>query len=113
MQQQQQETVTYSGPERRTRDRAMGLLLRRRQQRHVEEERRRNTRPGFDIAAELEMHLDQCNSRHAMVRLLQGWLSEARSGEPDGEYVSAVERAIEIIKREPDLETAIAVLQRQ
>ena len=112
----QQEAIYYSGPERRTRDRSLGLFLRRRQQKAVEQERRQNSRPEFDIAAALEMHLDQYKTRHAMMRLLDTWLKEARSGDEasqDAAYISAVERAIEVMKAEADVETAIAVLQRQ
>ena len=90
-------------------------LLRRRENRAVEVDRRRPS-PGFDIAGLLEMHLDQCKTRRAMIGLLDQWLSEARDrGEDsqDPDYISAVERAIEVMKKAPDVETAIVWLQRR
>ena len=110
------ETLTYSGPERRARDRSFGIQLRRREQQDVKNDRRRATRESFDIAAALEMHLDRCKTRRAMIRLLEQWRSEAQSAaehEQDPDYIDAVERAIEVLNQEPDVETAIAVLQRQ
>jgi hypothetical protein len=107
---------TYAGPERRVRDRSEGFPLRRRRQEWVEHERRRTNLGGFDIAAVLEMHLDQCKTRRAMLELLDGWLSEARGGPQetqDSNYIYAVERSIEVMKGAPDVETAIAILQRQ
>jgi hypothetical protein len=107
---------SYAGPERRSGDRSQGHPLRRRRQEWVEHERRRTTLGGFDIAAVLEMHLDQCKTRRAMLELLDGWLTEAR-GSPqeaqDPNYIDAVERSIEIMKSAPDVETAIAILQRR
>jgi hypothetical protein len=110
------ENNTYSGPERRAHDRSQGTQLRRRRQEWVENERRRTNLGGFDIAAVLEMHLDQCKTRRAMLELLDGWLTEARSSSQDTQdpsYISAVERSIEIMKNAPDVETAIAILQRR
>jgi hypothetical protein len=107
---------TYPGPERRGRDRSQGVQLRRRRQEWVQVERRRANLQGFDIAAVLEMHLDQCRTRRAMLDLLNGWLVEARNAPPEAQdpnYISAVEQSIEIMKSAPDLETAIAILQRQ
>jgi hypothetical protein len=107
---------TYSGPERRGHDRSQGIQLRRRRQDWVEHERRRTNLRGFDIAAVLEMHLDQCRTRRAMLDLLEGWLTEARNGPremQDPNYISAVERSIEVMKSAPDVETAITILQRQ
>jgi len=106
----------YAGPERRGRDRSEGLQLRRRRQEWVQVERRRANLQGFDIAAVLEMHLDQCRTRRAMLELLNGWLVEARSATPeaqDANYITAVEQSIEVMKSAPDVETAIAILQRQ
>jgi hypothetical protein len=106
---------TYAGPERRGRDRSQGIQLRRRKQEWVENERRRTNLGGFDIAAVLEMHLDQCRTRRAMLELLDGWLMEAKNApqeSQDPNYIGAVERSIEIMKNAPDLETAIAILQR-
>ena len=106
----------YSGPERRGRDRSQGLQLRRRRQEWVQNERRRSNLQGFDIAAVLEMHLDQCRTRRAMLDLLNGWLAEARNAAPDAQdpnYITAVESSIEVMKSAPDVETAIAILQRQ
>jgi hypothetical protein len=107
---------TYSGPDRRGHDRAQGSPLRRRRQEWVENERRRTNLGGFDIAAVLEMHLDQCKNRRAMLELLESWLTEARNApqeSQDPNYISAVERSIEVMKGAPDVETAIAILQRQ
>ena len=107
---------TYAGPDRRVRDRSEGFPLRRRRQESVEHERRRTNLRGFDIAAVLEMHLDQCRTRRAMLELLNGWLSEARGSPPetqDANYIEAVERSIEVMKSAPDVETAIGILQRQ
>jgi hypothetical protein len=106
----------YSGPERRAGDRSQGTPLRRRRQEWVEHERRRTNLQGFDIAAVLEMHLDQCKTRRAMLELLDGWLAEARNSpqeSQDPNYISAVERSIEVMKSAPDVETAISILQRQ
>jgi len=107
--------TTFTGNDRRARDRLRGIQLRRRQEAQVEEERRQRERNGFDIAAALELHLDEHKTRRAMLQLLEQWLAEARNeqGATDTGYVSAVERAIEAMKSSPDVETAIAVLQRQ
>ncbi|MGZ8198607.1 MAG: hypothetical protein ACXWUH_03995 [Burkholderiales bacterium] len=110
------DTEIYSGPERRARDRTLGTPLRRRLVEAVEIERRSVNTNAFDIAAALEMHLDQCTTRRAMLQLLQGWLSEARSGSKeaqDADYIGAVERSIEVMKSAPDVETGIAILQRK
>ena len=90
-------------------------LLRRRENRAVTVERRRPA-PGFDIAGILEMHLDQCKTRRAMIGLLDQWLSEARAREhenQDPDYIDAVERAIEVMKKAPDVETAVIWLQKR
>jgi hypothetical protein len=107
---------SYSGPERRAHERSQGTPLRRRRQEWVEHERRRTNLQGFDIAGVLEMHLDQCKTRRAMLDLLDGWLAEARNSpqeSQDPNYISAVERSIEVMKSAPDVETAISILQRQ
>jgi hypothetical protein len=109
------ETETYTGPERRTRDRSLGFQLRRRRQQPVENERRRDLR-GFDIAGLLEMHLDQCKTRRAMLTLLEGFLTEARNAAPetqDADYITAIERSIEVMRTAPDVETGICILQRR
>jgi hypothetical protein len=90
--------------------------LRRRENRPVEFERRRNRGSGFDIAAVLEMHLDQCKTRRSMIALLEQWLSEAQGREQENQapdYIGAVERAIEVMKKAPDVETAIVWLQQR
>jgi hypothetical protein len=90
--------------------------LRRRENRPVEFERRRNRGSGIDIAAVLEMHLDQCKTRRSMIALLEQWLSEAQARErenQDPEYIGAVERAIEVMKGAPDVETGIFSLQQR
>jgi hypothetical protein len=107
---------TYSGPERRAHDRSQGPQLRRRRQEWVQVERRRSNLAGFDIAAVLEMHLDQCKTRRAMLDLLEGWLAEARNSPQDAQdpnYIRAVEHSIEVMRTAPDVETAIAILQRR
>ena len=110
------ETETYSGEERRTRDRARGIILRRRSNQLPQgavERRRAAENNGFDIASALELHLDQCTSRRAMLTLLESWLTESSSAaEPDEGYTEAVENAIRVMKASPDVATAIAVLQR-
>lgn len=106
----------YKGPERRAHDRSQGIQLRRRRQEWVGVERRRSNLGGFDIAAVLEMHLDQCRTRRAMLELLGGWLAEARNSSQDSQdpnYIRAVEHSIEVMKSAPDVESAIAVLQRR
>lgn len=106
---------TETTEERRARDRSVGILLRRRQNRLAEiaEDRRRKTKSGFDIAAALELHLDDVTTRRGMIALLESWLSESSEGEArDEQYVQAIERAIRVIKTAPDLQTGIAVLQR-
>lgn len=89
--------------------------LRRRENRPVEFERRR--RPSnFDIGALLEMHLDQCKTRRAMIHLLEEWLAEATSRDEasqDADYTEAVQRAIEVMRAAPDVETGIVMLQRR
>jgi hypothetical protein len=108
-------TESYSGGERRTRDRSRGIVLRRRESQPVEVERRRSDANGIDIAAALELHLDTCTTRRAMIGLLESWLDEAQGGstERDDGYIGAVEHAIEVMKAAPDPLTAIAVLQRR
>ena len=105
-----------SGPERRARDRSAGIQLRRRQQQGVDKaEDRRRSRNGFDIAAALELHLDQVSNRRGMIALLESWLQEAKQSDPaqrDESYVRAVEYAIEVMSAAPDPVTGIAVLQR-
>lgn len=91
------------------------MPLRRRRNDPVAVERRRSA-GGFDIAAALELYLDECRTRRAMLELLEQWLAEGREREQDSEsvqYLSAVERAIEIMKRAPDVQTAIVMLQRR
>ena len=106
---------TYSGEERRRRDRAAGIKLRRRQNALADkaEERRLSRQQAFDIASALEMHLDQVTTRRGMIALLESWLGEAAaSAERDANYMRAVESAIEVMAAAPDPVTAIAVLQR-
>ena len=111
--------ATYTGDERRLRDRTRGIVLRRRRSepREGAEERRRTSAPnGFDIASALELHLDQCSTRRAMLGLLESWLAEAKNpdaAERDDGYRQAVEHAITVMKASPDVPTAIAVLQRR
>lgn len=107
---------SHSGPERRARDRSLGIQLRRRLKDPVETERRRPIEGTAEIAAALEMHLDQCGTRRAMLTLIETWLGEARNVPPDAQdppYARALERSIEIIRAAPDLETGIAMLQRR
>jgi hypothetical protein len=92
-----------------------GTPLRRRRNEAVTVERRRSG-GGFDIAAALELYLDHCRTRRAMLDLLDQWLQEGRQREQDSEsasYIAAVERAIETMKRAPDVQTAILMLQRR
>jgi hypothetical protein len=106
----------YSGHERRARDRSQGIRLRRRLKDPVETERRRPIEGTAEVAAALELHLDQCRTRRAMLTLIETWLGEARNAPPDAQdpvYARALERSIEVIREAPDLETGIAVLQRQ
>ena len=110
------QTQPFPGPERRLRDRSRGLLLRRRQRKEVQVERRQGGQGTSEIAAALELHLDQCKTRRALVDLLELWLTEARNAEQssqDPDYTSAVERSIEIMKGAPDVETGMAMLQRK
>lgn len=103
-------------PERRARDRARGIELRRRLKLQVEAERRRSRQGTAEIAAALELHLDQFKTRRAMIGLLERWLTESRSAaveEQDVDYVKALERSIEIMQASPDVETGIAVMHRQ
>ena len=103
-------------PERRTRDRSKGIALRRRLQQQVEAERRRSRQGTAEIAAALELHLDQFKTRRAMAGLLEQWLTESRNAElaeQDLEYIKALERSIEIMKAAPDVETGIAMMHRQ
>ena len=107
---------SYAGQERRTRDRSQGIVLRRREKQPVEVERRRREPSAFDIASLLEMHLDQCTTRRAMIALLESWLTEANErpeAERDDDYIGAVANAIEVMRGSPDPVTAIAVLQRR
>ena len=91
--------------------------LRRRENRAVEFDRRRGGgSESFDIGAALELHLDQCKTRRSMIKLLEEWLAESRNRDPDTqnpEYAAAVERAIEVMKNAPDIETAVIMLQRR
>jgi hypothetical protein len=108
--------VTELREERRARDRSDGIVLRRRLKRLVETnlERRRSDESGFDIAGALELHLDQCTTRRAMLTLLESWVSEANAGaERDQAYIGAIERAMGVMKSAPDPLTAIAILQRR
>ena len=111
---------TYQGNERRTRDRSRGIVLRRRRSQPVDPAQERRRTPvqqnGFDIAAALELHLDQCSTRRAMLTLLESWLREANEagdGERDEGYIRAVQNATEVIKNSPDVQTGIAILQRR
>lgn len=109
------ETEPKSEPERPI-EGSPDIPLRRRQQRPVEFERRRSSGVTFDIAAALELYLDQCRTRRAMIHLLEEWLAEARNRGPetqDSSYVHAVERAIDVMNRAPDVQTAIVRLQRR
>ena len=109
-------TESYSGTERRARTRSDGIELRRRQRQEVEDDRRRKRQDGFDIAAALELYLDQVKTRRAMKELLESWLSDARGSgadTQDEDYVQAVRHAIEVVGASPDPQTAIAVLQRR
>ena len=113
------ETATYSGEDRRLRDRSRGIVLRRRRSQvppqGVVERRRTFVNNGFDIASALELHLDQCTTRRAMLALLESWLTESQNAgaaERDEGYSRAVENAINVMKSSPDVTTAIAVLQR-
>ena len=104
---------TNSESDRSNGEPASGVQLRRRRNEPVTFERRRSG-GGFDIAAALELYLDNCKTRRAMLELLDQWLAEGRQREQDTEsaqYVAAVERAIETMKRAPDVETAIVMLQ--
>jgi hypothetical protein len=108
---------SYSGQERRARDRSAGIQLRRRQKQPVAktEDRRRGGNNGFDIAGALELHLDQITTRRKMIALLESWLHDARQTDPterDESYVRAVENAIAVTTASPDPLTAIAMLQR-
>jgi hypothetical protein len=97
-------------------DQGQPTLLRRRENRPVEVERRRNRSSGVDIGALLEMHLDQCKTRRAMIGLLEQWLTEVRSRPQEGQdpdYIDAIQRAIEVMKGSPDVETAIVRLQQR
>lgn len=103
-------------PERRIRDRSKGIQLRRRQAQQVDIDRRRGSEGTAEIAAALEMYLDERKTRHAMLKLLEQWLAEARNSGPDAqdaEYVRAVERSIDIMKQATDVETGLAMLQRR
>ena len=106
----------HTGQDRRSRDRSAGIKLRRRQNQLAEkaDDRRRGSQKGFDIAAALELHLDQVKTRRGMIALLESWLQEAEHSltERDENYVRAVEHAIEVMTAAPDPLSAIAVLQR-
>ena len=105
----------YSGQERRRRDRSAGIKLRRRQNALADkaEDRRRSSQNAFDIAAALELHLEQVTNRRGMIALLESWLGEAAaSKERDKNYERAVKHAIEVMAAAPDSLSAIAVLQR-
>ena len=111
-------TETYSGEDRRARDRAEGIILRRRQQEPVPIDRRRSVQnnDAFDIAAALELVLDECPTRRSMLALLDTWLKEANNSAPeerDESYIRAVEHATQVMKTSPDVLTGIAILQRQ
>ena len=109
-------TESYSGIERRARARSDEIELRRRQRQEGEDERRRRGRDGFDIAAALELYLDQVKTRRAMKELLESWLADAQgsgAAAHDEDYVQAVRHAIEVVGASPDPQTAIAVLQRR
>ena len=110
------DTDPNSAPEPREEDASRETPLRRRENRPVEVERRRNGPRGFDIGAMLEMHLDQCKTRRAMINMLDQWLSESRSRPPenqDAAYMEAIQRAIDVMKGAPDVETAIVMLQQR
>lgn len=111
-------SVTEQQLERRARDRSQGILLRRRRNELPDSEADRRLKPpsSFDIAAALELHLDEVKTRRSMIALLEAWLTESRTGDPqeqDADYLQAVERAIEVMKSAPDVLTGIAVLQRR
>lgn len=93
-----------------------GTPLRRRENRPVAFDRRRSAPATFDIGAALELHLDQCKTRRSMINLLEQWLAEARNRDQasqNPEYAAALERALEVMGKAPDVETAIVMLQRR
>jgi hypothetical protein len=103
--------------ERRRRDRSQGILLRRRHGQivhtHIE---RRCQWSGFNVAAALELHLDEFPSREAMLVLLQSWRYAADAGAAnafDDDYDTTISRAIDVMRTAPDVATAIVVLQRR
>ena len=111
-----QDDESNSGAEPGPDDASESAPLRRRENRHVDVERRRNRSSGIDIGALLEMHLDTCKTRRAMINLMDQWLNEVRNRPPEGqdaEYMNAIERAIDVMKGAPDVETAIVMLQQR
>src|SRR5688572_28653908 len=107
---------TYSGQERRKRDRSVGIQLRRRQKQSVDKasDRRSSSDNGFDIAGALELHLDDVPTRRGMITLLETWLQVANDSlsERDENYVRAVTHAIAVMTAAPDPLVGIARLQR-
>jgi hypothetical protein len=110
------ETEQNAAPDENAGDSSDETPLRRRENRPVEFERRRNRANTFDIGALLEMHLDQCKTRRSMIHLLEEWLAESTGREQanqDPEYTEAVQRAIDVMKGAPDVETGIVMLQQR
>src|SRR5688572_541052 len=107
---------TYTGQERRKRDRSVGIELRRRQKQSIDKanDRRSSSDNGFDIAGALELHLDEVPTRRGMITLLETWLQEANDSlsERDENYVKAIADAITVMTAAPDPLTGIARLQR-
>ena len=108
-------TEPYSVSERRKRDRSAGIQLRRRESQQVEDDRRTQGQNGVDIAAALELYLDQAKTRRAMIGLLESWLADAQGigAAHDEGFIEAVKYAIHVMGESPDPQTAIAVLQRR
>lgn len=109
--------ISETHAERRAWDRSQGIPLRRRhgQLVHTRIERRHSPPAGFDVAAALELHLDQFPTREGLLVLLDAWMYQSQVsglGEHVEGYAAAIEHAKSVLREAPDAAIAIAVLQR-
>ena len=82
---------------------------------HSRGDRRKNRTSGFDVAAALELQLDRCPTKDALLRLLKTWFAAARQQGVSArmtQYRYALARAIRVMTKAPTAEEAILELQR-
>jgi hypothetical protein len=77
-------------------------------------ERRKSKKEGFDVAVTLELNLDRCPTKPAMLTFVKSVLYSAETGEfgsGHSGYVEALKRAIDVLEHSTELLEAVATLQ--